>query len=270
MRVCLRERASERSRERERELEDRGSLMATKYDDYDDEYLTRPYEDDDDELLRQLRGSNTTAAVTPERISSVSEPATVCHSPSSSSSSLSPSRSSVEDPVGGGGVGGGKKKKKKQQLGRKSHSFAYRIREHCTDIENGAQVIGNGEREVESGGDNPSEGREGEHIQARVRDEAGGGGEAAQGLSVLPLHDSRPHRRHPLHLHIQDRLLQRKVSIPIEKIKRAGESENANKPEDKYVEIVTEDGFEFWFMGFVRYEKAITNLHKAVSGAGTG
>lgn len=38
-----------------------------------------------------------------------------------------------------------------------------------------------------------------------------------------------------------------------------------NKPEQKYVEIVTVDDFEFWFMGFLRYEKAYRNLQKAIS-----
>lgn len=53
--------------------------------------------------------------------------------------------------------------------------------------------------------------------------------------------------------------------IPIQKIKSINESENVNKPEQKYVEIVTVDDFEFWFMGFLRYEKAYRNLQKAIS-----
>lgn len=55
------------------------------------------------------------------------------------------------------------------------------------------------------------------------------------------------------------------VVIPVEKIKRANESENVNKPAQKYIAIVTDDNFEFWFMGFVRYEKAFVNLQKAIS-----
>lgn len=51
----------------------------------------------------------------------------------------------------------------------------------------------------------------------------------------------------------------------MEKIKRANESENVNKPAQKYIAIVTDDNFEFWFMGFVRYEKAFVNLQKAIS-----
>ncbi|KAK9278038.1 hypothetical protein L1049_027595 [Liquidambar formosana] len=56
-----------------------------------------------------------------------------------------------------------------------------------------------------------------------------------------------------------------KVLIPIQKIKRVNQSENVNKPAQKYIEIVTEDDFEFWFMGFLRYEKAFKNLQKAIS-----
>lgn len=55
------------------------------------------------------------------------------------------------------------------------------------------------------------------------------------------------------------------VVIPVKKIKRANESENVEKPTQKYIKIETEDNFEFWFMGFVRYEKAFLNLQKAIS-----
>nr|GEX66807.1 hypothetical protein [Tanacetum cinerariifolium] len=48
-----------------------------------------------------------------------------------------------------------------------------------------------------------------------------------------------------------------KVVIPTNKIKEANESENVENPSQKYIQIVTDDSFEFWFMGFVRYEKAI-------------
>lgn len=45
----------------------------------------------------------------------------------------------------------------------------------------------------------------------------------------------------------------------------ANQSENVDKPAQKYVQIVTEDDYEFWFMGFLRYEKAFKNLEKAIS-----
>ncbi|XP_026408252.1 putative GEM-like protein 8 [Papaver somniferum] len=56
-----------------------------------------------------------------------------------------------------------------------------------------------------------------------------------------------------------------KVVIPIKKIKRVEESENVDKPKQKYIEIVTVDHFDFWFMGFVNYEKAFKFLQQAMS-----
>lgn len=59
------------------------------------------------------------------------------------------------------------------------------------------------------------------------------------------------------------------VLIPIEKIKEVNESMNVNKLEQKYIEVVTKDDSEFWFVGFFRYEKAIKNLNKAISTTNT-
>ncbi|KAG9441986.1 hypothetical protein H6P81_017840 [Aristolochia fimbriata] len=56
-----------------------------------------------------------------------------------------------------------------------------------------------------------------------------------------------------------------KVSIPLKKVKRANPSENANKPSQKYIQIVTVDNFEFWFMAFINYQKAFKYLQQAVS-----
>lgn len=36
-------------------------------------------------------------------------------------------------------------------------------------------------------------------------------------------------------------------------------------PPEKYINIVTVDGHEFWFMGFVSYDKAVKNLHDSVA-----
>ncbi|KAL6346976.1 hypothetical protein AAG906_012227 [Vitis piasezkii] len=43
------------------------------------------------------------------------------------------------------------------------------------------------------------------------------------------------------------------VSIPLRKIKRANQSDNVKNPSQKYMEIVTVDNFDFWFMGFLNY-----------------
>ncbi|KAJ3680316.1 hypothetical protein LUZ60_016594 [Juncus effusus] len=56
-----------------------------------------------------------------------------------------------------------------------------------------------------------------------------------------------------------------KVLIPLKKVKNAIESENLNKPEQKYMQIVTSDEFEFWFMGFVNYQRSFMYLQLAIS-----
>lgn len=58
-----------------------------------------------------------------------------------------------------------------------------------------------------------------------------------------------------------------KVSIPHEKIQQVNQSQNMKKPSEKYIEIVTVDGFDFWFMGFFNYKKALRYLQQAISQA---
>lgn len=36
-------------------------------------------------------------------------------------------------------------------------------------------------------------------------------------------------------------------------------------PTEKYIQIVTIDGHDFWFMGFVNYEKATRHLTQSIS-----
>ncbi|GFQ08774.1 gem-like protein 6 [Phtheirospermum japonicum] len=55
-----------------------------------------------------------------------------------------------------------------------------------------------------------------------------------------------------------------KVMIPLGKIKSATESENAKKTTQKYVQIVTEDNFEFWFMGFLNHRRTLKSLQQAL------
>ena len=56
-----------------------------------------------------------------------------------------------------------------------------------------------------------------------------------------------------------------KVSIPHEKVQHVNQSQNVKKPSEKYIEIVTVDGFDFWFMGFLNYKKALRYLQQAIS-----
>ena len=55
------------------------------------------------------------------------------------------------------------------------------------------------------------------------------------------------------------------VVIPVNKVKSANQSENVKKPSQKYIEIVTVDNFDFWFMGFTNYKKAFKSLEQAIS-----
>ncbi|KAK8698048.1 hypothetical protein V6N13_114180 [Hibiscus sabdariffa] len=56
-----------------------------------------------------------------------------------------------------------------------------------------------------------------------------------------------------------------KVLIPLEKIKGVNESENMKKSSQKYMEIVTVDGFDFWFMGFLNHQKTFKYLEQEIS-----
>ncbi|XP_010456140.1 PREDICTED: GEM-like protein 2 isoform X1 [Camelina sativa] len=54
-----------------------------------------------------------------------------------------------------------------------------------------------------------------------------------------------------------------KVVMELEKISSISSSSNVLKPSERYVHMVTRDGFEFWFMGFVSYIDAFNCLNKA-------
>ncbi|KAM1216264.1 hypothetical protein ACFX2I_012521 [Malus domestica] len=53
-----------------------------------------------------------------------------------------------------------------------------------------------------------------------------------------------------------------KVVIPVKKIKAVNQSENRKKLSQKYVEIVTANNFDFWFIGILNYQKHALNLHR--------
>lgn len=58
-----------------------------------------------------------------------------------------------------------------------------------------------------------------------------------------------------------------KVTIPLQKVMRAVPSENKHRPGQRYIEVVTNDGFEFWFMGFVSYHRSLQHLEQAIAQA---
>ncbi|XP_008664831.2 GEM-like protein 7 [Zea mays] len=55
-----------------------------------------------------------------------------------------------------------------------------------------------------------------------------------------------------------------KVLIPTKRIKSASVRGNLYNPDEKYIDVVTVDGFDFWFMGFVSYEKSFRYLQNAI------
>uniref|UniRef100_A0A803N9P3 GRAM domain-containing protein n=2 Tax=Chenopodium quinoa TaxID=63459 RepID=A0A803N9P3_CHEQI len=55
-----------------------------------------------------------------------------------------------------------------------------------------------------------------------------------------------------------------KVMVMLDQVLAVNPSSNPNKPAEKYIEILTKDGHEFWFMGFISYDQALKNLYKAL------
>lgn len=56
-----------------------------------------------------------------------------------------------------------------------------------------------------------------------------------------------------------------KVMIPVAKVAAAEPVTMKESPPEKYVHVVTVDSHDFWFMGFVSYDKAVHHLVQAVS-----
>ncbi|WJX21617.1 hypothetical protein P8452_11024 [Trifolium repens] len=56
-----------------------------------------------------------------------------------------------------------------------------------------------------------------------------------------------------------------KVSIPLKKIKCVRQSQNVEKPTQKYINIVTVDKFDFWLMSVLNYQKTFKYLEQAIS-----
>jgi hypothetical protein len=58
------------------------------------------------------------------------------------------------------------------------------------------------------------------------------------------------------------------VMIPLNKVAAVEPVTMKQTPPEKYVHTVTVDSHDFWFMGFVSYDKAVHNLAEAVSHRG--
>eukprot|EP00250_Pteridium_aquilinum_P005386 c15489_g1_i1 orf=238-795(-) len=61
----------------------------------------------------------------------------------------------------------------------------------------------------------------------------------------------------------QDILSYYKVMVPLDKIKVVNASKNPKNSSEKYLQVITNDHHEFWFMGFVSYEKALKVVQEA-------
>eukprot|EP00262_Sarcandra_glabra_P004854 TRINITY_DN16097_c0_g1_i1.p1 TRINITY_DN16097_c0_g1~~TRINITY_DN16097_c0_g1_i1.p1 ORF type:complete len:273 (+),score=27.11 TRINITY_DN16097_c0_g1_i1:164-982(+) len=55
-----------------------------------------------------------------------------------------------------------------------------------------------------------------------------------------------------------------KVMVQLDQLRAVNPSANRSNPAEKFIQIVTADGHEFWFMGFVSYDKALKNLGEAL------
>lgn len=54
--------------------------------------------------------------------------------------------------------------------------------------------------------------------------------------------------------------------VPLGKISAINPVEMRDNKSEKYLQIVTIDGHDFWFMGFVNYEKATRHLSESLGG----
>ncbi|KAI9086043.1 hypothetical protein K1719_032120 [Acacia pycnantha] len=56
-----------------------------------------------------------------------------------------------------------------------------------------------------------------------------------------------------------------KVVVPLENLSRVSPCSNRWNPLEKYIEVVTVDGYEFTFMGFIAYDKALKTISEATA-----
>ncbi|XP_044474660.1 GEM-like protein 1 isoform X2 [Mangifera indica] len=59
-----------------------------------------------------------------------------------------------------------------------------------------------------------------------------------------------------------------KVVLPLNKLKAVNPSTSKVKPGEKYIQVISIDDHEFWFMGFVNYNSAVKNLQGALQHCG--
>lgn len=55
-----------------------------------------------------------------------------------------------------------------------------------------------------------------------------------------------------------------KVVIPLHQLRSANPSVSKVNSAEKYIQVVSVEGHEFWFMGFLMYDKAVATLQEAL------
>jgi hypothetical protein len=59
-------------------------------------------------------------------------------------------------------------------------------------------------------------------------------------------------------------LVLKQVVIPLHQLRTVNPSTSKVKPGEKYIQVISVDNHEFWFMGFVNYDSAVKNLQGAL------
>ncbi|XP_009140359.1 GLABRA2 expression modulator-like [Brassica rapa] len=59
-----------------------------------------------------------------------------------------------------------------------------------------------------------------------------------------------------------------KVVIPLHQLKAVNPSASIVNPAEKYIQVISVDNHEFWFMGFLNYEGAVTSLQESLQDSG--
>jgi hypothetical protein len=54
------------------------------------------------------------------------------------------------------------------------------------------------------------------------------------------------------------------VVLPLPHLRSVTPTASQQNPAERYIQVVSVDSHEFWFMGFVNYDSAVKNLQEAV------
>lgn len=58
------------------------------------------------------------------------------------------------------------------------------------------------------------------------------------------------------------------VVLPVNQLKAVNPSTSRVNSSEKYIQVISVDNHEFWFMGFVTYDSAVKSLQEAVQSHG--